>query len=515
MYYKVSDLKKLVDVMSRSEKKYFGLFVNAFLPQGKNANYVRLFEALQKDTFEFPEFSSDASSEAVTTAKTRLFNNILRCMAFYHQEQSVETIIQNYLTQMEVLYRLSLPEQSLYLLQKARLLALQHEKFGLMLQLLEWERRLNIVLDEPIRTYADIKKEEKDIIARLQQLMVVEGIYSKIKEFKRIHGYVKGTMQNHLYQETIGAKDMPAENECTSKKTLFYFNLIHGLYNWMIFNHDLAYDFTKELLSSHIKVVMPDDYVAGVLEHVTSCICLGKFQAVLEGLEIVTEYIKRQKLDQSHTFSVRIDYYKMCYKMIVYNYSGDKDKLMQAIADAEEKLKTYDALLSKEMKLVITTNLMDAYLGVGDLDQVSRLWDVLFNKKWQSVRRNAYDNLYIFRLFNLLQNKFYWMIRSMALSASRYYKKFSDYQTRFPLEISIVSVFQRNINFEIEEDRKAVLNEIREILKQYIASLSSTTRFQEQYTQYEIWTESLYNEQPFHIEARKWHTAFESENTIQ
>jgi hypothetical protein len=53
-------------------------------------------------------------------------------------------------------------------------------KFSIVLLILEWEKKLNIVLNIPSRLSKDIIDEEKKVLAMLTQIMELESIYSHI-----------------------------------------------------------------------------------------------------------------------------------------------------------------------------------------------------------------------------------------------------------------------------------------------------------------------------------------------
>lgn len=62
------------------------------------------------------------------------------------------------------------------------------------------------------------------------------------------------------------------------------------------------------------------------------------------------------------------------------------------------------------------------------------------------------------------------MIRPMVSSAFGYYKKFKDYETHFSLELKIVAIFQKNIDFENINARREALLQMRRIISDYLNS---------------------------------------------
>jgi hypothetical protein len=172
MNYKLKDLQKLVQAMSGAEKRHFTLLSSAFFASKKDISEIALKEYTGVDT----------------SIKNQLFKNVRKSLRTFHQEQSVEIRIHNYLSDIEILYDLNLPNQSLYLLKKAYKDAVAYEKFRLLLLILEWERKLNIVLDKPVKSIKAIAEEEQEVLRKLMQIVQLENIYSKAQERSHIEG---------------------------------------------------------------------------------------------------------------------------------------------------------------------------------------------------------------------------------------------------------------------------------------------------------------------------------------
>lgn len=508
MNYSMRDLKTLINSLTGAEKRYYSIISRAFHQNGEEPMYQKLFATLSKDKSELPEIWEGSSPQVYTTAKKQLFSNLLRSLRIYHQDKSPEIIIQNQLSEVEILYHLNLAQQSLIILNKARKMAREHEKFGLLLQILDWERRLGIALDSHQRLANEIQKEERDVLKKLSQIMDIESVYAHARNLKKQYGYVKGVMKENLERETIHAPEMPTLSKCLSKKAVYYYNSIYALYYWMIFDHAKAFKYSKELLEPTLQVVIPNDYIDGILEHVTSCVCLCRFDDAINGLNVASAFVEELKLNQSQTFRFKLFYYQACYRIIIYNYTGNNIKLQDTVNEVELKMKQYDGQLTLETKQVLIANLLTAYVGLGNVKKVDELWDGLFRKQSKSVRRDIYDDLYLFRLFNLLQSKTYILVQPMAASALRYYKKYKNSETHFDIELKIADLLQKDHDLERTEIKREVLEAMKNIVNTYIRSLKGLNGFQEHYTLYVIWIESLLSGKTFHLEAKQWYARF-------
>ncbi len=219
-------------------------------------------------------------------------------------------------------------------------------------------------------------------------------------------------------------------------------------------------------------------------------------------------YIQHQRFNQSHAFNVRMFYYKVSYQLIIYNYMGEREKLEETIRYAQEGLAEYGDQLSFESKLVIMANLMNAYMGIDNLNRADELWNNLFRKESKDARRDIYDDLYLFRLFNMLHSKSYSVVPALAHSAYRYFRQFEDYDVRFPMEIRIAALLQKEHDYGTLAVKRRLLQEVKDIVTEYLASLKGTNGFQEHFTLYLIWINAIIGNEPFYVAARKWYLEY-------
>lgn len=501
--YSIKDLKNLVKSLSTAEKRHFSLLSSAFAASSKEPLYIRLFQQLSQAQSEHSDPSGMEDLPEITTVKNRLFQNILRSLRMFHQQKSVEIDIQNKLSDIEILYSLGLPEQSYYLFRKAYKEAVEYEKFALLLQLLEWEKKLNIVLDHPLRSIDEIDEEERLVLQKLQQLMELESFFGRMKGLKRQYGQISDKLDKAFQEEIPSITRKITYEECMSQKAKFYYNYTYAIYNWIIYNHKDAYLYSKRLLNPEIGRILPNDYIDGILEHATACIHIAAFTEALEVLELAQQIAGRPALEP--VLSTKLFFYTVGYHLVIYNYMGDKERLEQAISRAEYEIKDHEAYMPREAKHVLSANLMNAYVGIHATQKADELWESLFQKTSKTIRRSIYDDLRLFRLFSLLHDKVYAVIPSFALSAYRYYSLPEHNPDYFELELGITALLQKENDLEDPLVRYEVLSAIKRIVAAYISCFENANNFQEHYSLYAIWIDSIIREQPFYKVAGAWY----------
>ncbi len=515
-YLKKDDLKNLIVSLSLAESRYFYQYVKSLNHQ-TTPYYLALFKAITQLESQPAPLPEMASKKAYTNAKSRLYQQIMQSLRNYHQSSSIELNIQNLFCEIEILYDRGLPEQSLKLLRRAQADASKHENYGLLLQVLTWERKLNIILDHPTRTNHEIAKEEKGILKNLNEIIELEHIYSKVIEIKKRNGYVHGTVRDELEHITLKNAQLTGMNRTSSKRGAYYYHFIHSLYYWLTLDHKQAYLYSKRLLAPELAQITPSEYLEGILQHVTSCMGLGYFEETLEGLSLADAFISQKRYNHSTFFLLRVFYFRICYKLIVYSYMGLLDPLRLTIEEAISQISNYNQQLSIEMKLVIYGNLRNAYIACGDSEQAEQLLQILLFKEAKFVRRDVYNDLFLSRVFSYLAVKNYVLVPSMAAAAYRQYKQTKGNETQAEVGLKITSILMKEHNYEDQGVLTSVISTIKSILETHIASLRGLNKFHEIYSFYYIWTESLLQNQAFHVSAAAWyqqHVGQLSQSTI-
>lgn len=506
MYKKINYVSDLVSSLSKEEKALFTMLYGNKPNRRDIPFFYQLYTVYENGKSELYKNNKLVEGTVITSAKRRLYHNLLRMLRDMNADTSTDIFVQAKLTNVELLYNHSLPEQSVLELNKAYSKAQEYEKFGLMLQLLEWEKRLNIVLNSPTRTLMEIKQEERDILKKFSQQLDMESMYNHILELKREIGYAKGADKKRVEAATIKNALMPKESECLSNNARFYRHYIHAIYYWMTFNHEEAYTHSRKLIEFDQHNIQPNDYINGIFQHITSSVCLALFEDTLSGITLAESLMNHYRLNQSLPFSGIMFAYHANYKMIVLNYMGKEKELKAFTQQVERRLLESRQSIPADALQIILANLMVSYMGIDQLEMAAnarkRLMDL---KKKINIRLDILTDVYFFQLFFLMQNKAYDLIKPAADSALRFFRKNEDSKSVFEVEMPIALLLSKPHNFEDKKELNIILANCRKIVGAYISKLKGTLQFQEHYSRYLIWFDAIEQGTPFHQAAREWY----------
>lgn len=500
MYRKKEELQFLINTLSASEKRAFFAYANKY-SKSEKAIYVQLFEDMAKG--KEPKMNT-SSPQALTIAKRNLYQNILKSLREFHQNKP-EAQLQNMISDVEILYDKNLPDQSMRILNKSKEEAYKSEKFGILLQILEWERKLIALIDAPPRPVAMIAEEEREVTRKLNNIFDQERLHAKAIEYKRKYGYIRGEAILKLKEDIIDAQELKDVLQCHSQKALYYFYYTKSLSHFMIFDYEISYAYSKLLIGMNSNVIPLHDYLNAILHHTTSCICSGKFNETLRYLHKAQILINDKQLDLLNILSLKVFYYKSNYEMVCHFYKGKVPEMKQKIKEIEESLSKFEERIPIEMRQVINSTLRNGYLAIGAMKDVDRIIDATLGKEMKLIRNDIYDDLLLFRLFWLLQCQSYDILPSVALSTYRYFSSYNQVDSRYDIELMISKYFMKEYDFANRKIKQQSLKELLAIFENHIEVICPENQFLEHYSYYVIWIESLMEECPFAEAAAKWY----------
>ena len=176
---KKEGLMALIKSLSKSEKRYFKLFIskNAI---GESSHYLKLFDFIEKagttDKQALQKYygNDDFIQKQYGIYKHLLYKQILKSLRAYHSEKSVDARIMELISDTKILFDMVLYSDAGKMLKKAKGIASKYEKNIQILEIIYWEKK--IILSSSMSENTNKKKliqlfeEEKSIIKKIDNL---------------------------------------------------------------------------------------------------------------------------------------------------------------------------------------------------------------------------------------------------------------------------------------------------------------------------------------------------------
>lgn len=148
---------RLIHGMSAAEKRYFKIHLGRY-PTTSRCGHAALFDDMATTEPDdgarlASRYRARGSTTPFALAKRRLFDAVLESLCDFHAQHNVDARLRRMLEQVSMLHDRALQGEAEKLLKHASRLAEKHQRSGVLLDILRWEKRLM-----ERRNYTDLKE---------------------------------------------------------------------------------------------------------------------------------------------------------------------------------------------------------------------------------------------------------------------------------------------------------------------------------------------------------------------
>lgn len=461
----------LIKSMSKSEKRYFR--VTALGKQGKEEkNYLELFDILNgMETYDAASFREQAEAKGLgkhlSWSSGHLLDQLLISLRTLHSNRDIGLQIRNHLFNAKLLWQRGALGHSKKQLEKARKLALLHEKNHLMLEIIEFESVL-ILKSQPrdyamrIRDLVDGKEEvlnylklHHDLLDAQQALFIrareeefswsgfeEEAIGKLLKSPLPDKGYFH-PRYNQLFGKAISAQingDYPNALFC-------YGEIIHLFEQQPVFlkTHQRQY------------VHMLNNYLN--LSHAT-----GKYQS-FPGILLKMEGLKPGNPEEG----IEI-FQNSCHLRLLYIMNtGDFEKGDTLVKTVQKGLRQYSNEINPARRFSLIFNVSMLRFFQQDFSAAWKWIQQILSVGRQESRKDIQAFSRLFALVLAFEKSEFQYLESSLAAAS---KRLARGGVRYPFDKLVIKYLKQLINSIDEEERKAIqrdfldeLNSLRQLEK--------------------------------------------------
>ncbi len=252
-----NNLFQLIKSLSKSEKRYFKVFVKRHTSEKGKNNYEILFNYIEKqEHYCEKRLVSDLKGHALlnklSIAKARLYDNILKALDAYYAEKSIDQKLRSELHYIEILFNKSLYVQCKKRVQSAKKQAIKYDKNLSLAQFINWERKL-IEKDNYIHTsipaLEKMVNEEKELFHKLTSEAKLWEEKSILFKHINTKGRTRSNEEVNALKATIGTKlEQLLPNKEDYKQQYLYYHT-KAAYCFAIHDVECSFQSLKNLIS--------------------------------------------------------------------------------------------------------------------------------------------------------------------------------------------------------------------------------------------------------------------------
>jgi len=467
------ELFELIKSLTKSEKRFFKL--HSALQSGEK-NYIRLFDLMDK----MPEYSEDEVKKTfkgekfirhLPSEKNHLYKLVLKALRAFHGENSVSSILNQEIKNVEILYNKALFAECTKFLMRAKKLAIQYEKFYYLFELINWEKTLLEEAFEQGQFTKDLDaliKEEQDVIERLRNLAAYHVLYAKINYVFRSGGYAR-TDENHaIVNEIVNHPLIKGKNTALSKRAAticFYTQGFCSMAGGDYTNAIEKFLRVKQILDELplLRGDLAKRYVRA-LGNIAMChVDIGNIQEARKTIAELKSFDDKAGFESN---DVQMSIFKLSAiaELQICHKTGDFDKGIRDVDAMLQHLGQYEGMLHKEQELVFYYQAAYIYFGAGQYSKALHWINKLLNDNENTLRQDIYSYARLINLAIHYELEHYDLLEYTLKSTLRYLTK---RDRAYEMERTIMEYFKKLIRTVPMSARKDVFRDFRKAMAKY------------------------------------------------
>ncbi len=496
-----TELFQLVKSLTKSEKRFFKLSSSL---QSGSKNYLKIFNSIDKqkvydENMIKEEFSKETFIKHFPSEKNHLYKLILKSLRAYHSDNTVSSVLKQEIKNIEILYTKALYKECNKFMKRAKKIAIDHEKFYYLYELLNWEK---ILLEEAYEEGEFTKdldgliEEEKDVIEKLRNLAAYHVLYSKINYVFRSGGYVRNERDKQVVLEISSHPLIKNKNTALSRRAATICYYIQGF--CALANRDwkkCAEKFGKVRAifeeNPHIKKDLAKRYIKTVSNLI---MCHIEMKEHKEAKKLIDSMRKMSELKGFDNMDIGVRIFKSTYlaEIRLYQRTGDYDHAIKLIEPIMEQIESMKGRINKEQEILFYYNIAYIYFGIGEHNKALFWINKVLNDNETNLRQDIYGYARLFNLiihYELGNNE---LLEYIIKSTHRYLNKKGR---AYEVETLMLSSLKKLAKTYDKTGAKKEFEKMKPQLKKILKSESEQVALE--YFDFESWVNSKITEQNF------------------
>jgi len=404
-------LFQLIKSLSKAEKRYFKLRSNT-QKASEGAKFIKLFDLIdkQKDYNETKILEKEESikSQQLSNLKAHLYKQILKSLRSFNSEEDIDLQIRELIDHSTILYNKCLYDQCVKMLEKAKHTAEKYDKNLLLLEIIEFEKRL---VTKFIRTNIEDKvsfliKASDQINHKISSISTFSNLTIKLYSF-----YLKiGFLRNHKDFELVNSflySTLPVfqEDKLSFDERMYLYNSFVGYY-FFIQDFERGYEYAKKWVSlfdesNHLIIPKIEMYIRALNNLLVSQSKLHKYDEFKVCIQKLEEIEKLPDLKLTENIRLLLFKYTATHKINRYFLLGEFTEGSLKIPEIAKSLEEFEQLLDTHYIIIFYYKFACMYFGNENYQNVVFWLNKIINMKDVDLRSDIHS---FARILNLISH---------------------------------------------------------------------------------------------------------------
>jgi len=366
-------LFQLIHSLEKAEKRHFKLYIKRSSTK-ENLKIVQLFDAMDKlsdyDEKQLLKKLPGIEKPQLSNLKTHLYKQLLASLRLLKSTDSIDLQLNEQFDYAHILYKKGLFQQSLKLLDRAREIAKNHQKFNFLIQVIALEKRIETLhITRSMQSRAEeLSAEALAVTRKISMVSLLSNLALQLYSW-----YIKNGHARNEKDET-GVKQFLRDNlpPDANLQTGFYERLyLWQSYVWYAF---IRQDFLMYYRYSQKWVDLFDEqplmirvetghYIKGQHNLLNAHFDLRNYQKFAETLRRFEDFAETERVQDHDSFRIQAFVYITSAKINQHFMHGTFKEGAKMVPAIEEKLIEYDLFIDPHRILVLNYKIATLYFG--------------------------------------------------------------------------------------------------------------------------------------------------------
>ena len=343
-------LYRLIQSLTPTEKRYFRIFIRGRTE--RDSKYLQLFEAIatpgafDEERLKQTIYKDEPiEGKKYSELKSYLYDQVLKCLQSFDEQNSVEYKISQLLQSTAVLFKRGHYTDCRELLQKARKVAVRYENFAHLLEIIRWEKQLaytQMDADFLDKNLEQLHFEEDRTLEKLENATFYRKAFFEVYAAVKREALHRNKERVAQLRSIVNSPEFQTIDNAISHRARVQQLRTLNLFHYAVLEQAEFYETGGQLIQliesqPHFLNDNISDYIAGLSNQVLACGLLKKYDEVriclqkLRDLRPLTADDRRKIHRQYYT-----NFFALC------TYSGDFEAAREEMKNCQREAAEFD-----------------------------------------------------------------------------------------------------------------------------------------------------------------------------
>lgn len=462
------DLHKLIHSLSKTEKGYYKKFAKRFGGKDEDNNYIKIFDAIAvmeeyNEAKLKDKFKKESFVKHFPVIKQHLYHQILQSLYLYNSDKTVESKLRELMNEHDALYHKGLFRQAYKLVNRAKEIALENEKYPVCIMLNGLER--NLLLNLPVNNREEKLNEifayDIDMLQRAEINITYSWLYDRICDLMGIIGFVRTAKQKKLFDNIVNYPIMSSEDKAITPRAKRLYYDIYSVYYHALGDFQKVYEYSEKTLKlielGKGKIVgSVSNYLVALQNHVQFCAKVGKFDEAEEVSAKLKNFIKNNKHEIIEYMKPLVLARNLLIMLDMYLGSYNIKAAAPLIPEIESLLKKSGEQVDRLDRVLITYIFGKYYFIIGKYEKALEYINKILNSEEEEGMSDVYCFAKMLNLMIHFELKNYELIEYLLVPTRKYISKKDKL---YDLEALVLTFFGKVVKSVNEKEELQLFDE--------------------------------------------------------